>query len=146
MLSYNNRWFLKSLRFSPPGSHPIFKRIMERTSIHCMRAQISICHKQIRTTNHIVSENRRKLSALISEELFARFSQFLKSRATSVQNNINTRHEKKLKNLSNESTSAGPIIDSSKWVINLSSQPLTSDERAILNKGNRQRQLLCGNG
>ncbi len=128
-------WFPKSLRFSPPGSHPIFKRIMERTSIHCMRARISICHEQIRTTNHIVSENRRKLSTLISEELFARFSQFLKSRATSVQNNIKTRHEKKLKSLSNESTSAGPIIDSSKWVINLSSKPLTSDERAILNKG-----------
>ncbi len=72
---------------------------------------------------------------MISEELFTRFSQFLKSRATSVQNNIKTRHEKKLKNLSNESTSAGPIIDSSKWVINLSSKPLTSDERAILNKG-----------
>ena len=88
-----SRWFPKSLRFSPPGSHPIFKRIMERTSIHCMRARISICHEQIRTTNHIVSENRRKLSTLISEELFARFSQFLKSRASSVQNNIKTSGE-----------------------------------------------------
>jgi hypothetical protein len=73
--------------------------------------------------------------ALISEESFAPFLQFLKNRATSVQNNIKTRHEKKLLNLSKESTPAGHTIDSSKWVINLSKKPISSDKRAILNKG-----------
>ena len=30
----DNRWFPKSLRFKAPSNHPVFKRIMERTSIH----------------------------------------------------------------------------------------------------------------
>ena len=99
-----NHWFPKSLRFSPPGSHPVFKRIMKRTSIHCMRARISICHEQIRSTNRVINGNRRKLAVLISEDSFCRFALFLKSRAKSVQDNVSTRHEKKLQNLKNEST------------------------------------------
>ena len=30
-----NHWFPKSLRFSPPGSHPVFKRIMKRIIANC---------------------------------------------------------------------------------------------------------------
>ncbi len=58
-----NRWFPKSLRFKAPGNQQIFKRIMERTSIHCMRARISICHEQIRSTKRIITENRNKLQS-----------------------------------------------------------------------------------
>ena len=39
-----NCWLPKSLRFKAPSQHPIFKRIMERASNHCMRARITICH------------------------------------------------------------------------------------------------------
>ena len=103
-------------------------------SIHCMRARISICHQQIMSTNHIIAENRKKLAACISNDSYSRLSQFLKLRARSVQNNITTRHEKKLKNLNNECT---PDLTSlqKKWVINLSSKPLSRDEQAILEKG-----------
>ena len=129
-----HHWFPKSLRFSPPGSHPVFKRIMKRTSIHCMRARISICHEQIRSTNRIINENRRKLAVLISEDSFSRFALFLKNRAKSVQDNISTRHEKKLQNLRSESTPTTDT-DPSKWVVNLSTKPLSTHERAILNEG-----------
>ena len=65
-----NRWFPKSLRFKAPGNQQIFKRIMERTSIHCMRARISICHEQIRSTNRIITENRNKLQSCISSDSY----------------------------------------------------------------------------
>jgi hypothetical protein len=89
-----NRWFPKSLRFNPPGSHPIFRTIMERATTHCMRARISICHEQIRSTNRIIADNGRELSTLISDDSLTRFSQFLKSRTESVQNRITARHQK----------------------------------------------------
>ena len=99
-----------------------------------MRARISICHQQIRSTNYIIAENRKKLAACISNDSYSRLSQFLKLRARSVQNNITARHEKKLKNLNNECT---PDLTSlqNKWVINLSSKSLSRDEQAILAKG-----------
>ena len=50
---------------------------MERATTHCMRARISICHEQIRSTNRIIADNRRELSTLVSEDSLARFSQFL---------------------------------------------------------------------
>ncbi len=61
-----NRWFPKSLRFQAPGKQPIFKKIMERTSTHCMRARINICHEQIRATNRNIAEIRKELSSCIS--------------------------------------------------------------------------------
>ena len=42
-----NRWLSKSLRFSPPVSRPVFRTIMERATTHCMRAKISIPHKNV---------------------------------------------------------------------------------------------------
>jgi hypothetical protein len=86
------------------------------------------------STNHIIAENRKKLAACISNDSYSRLSQFLKLRARSVQNNITARHKKKLKNLNNECT---PDLTSlqKKWVINLSSKPLSRDEQAILEKG-----------
>ncbi len=108
---------------------------MERTSIHCMRARINICHEQIRSTNRIITENRNKLQSCISSDSYSQLSQFLKHRARSVQSNISTRHEKKLGNLNNECTPDRLTLDCEKWVINLSSKPLSSNKRAILMKG-----------
>jgi hypothetical protein len=48
--------------------------------------------------------------------------------------NISARHEKKLGNLNNECT-PDLRLDREKWVINLSSKPLSSNKRAILEKG-----------
>ncbi len=130
----DNRWFPKSLRFKAPGSHPIFKKIMERTSFHCMRARIAICHQQIQSTNRIINENQKKLSMLISKESYSRLTEFLKHRAKCVQNNISTRHEKKLWNLNSEHAPV-TTLESKNWVVNLSSKPLSSAEQSILEKG-----------
>jgi hypothetical protein len=100
-----------------------------------MRARISICHQQIRSTNHIIAENRKKLAACISNDSYSRLSQFLKLRSRSVQNNITARHEKKLKNLVNNECTPDLTSLQKKWVINLSSKPLSRDEQAILEKG-----------
>jgi hypothetical protein len=100
-----------------------------------MRARISICHQQIRSTNHIIAENRKKFAACISNDSYSRLSQFLKLRARSVQNNITARHEKKLKNLVNNECTPDLTSLQKKWVINLSSKPLSRDEQAILEKG-----------
>jgi hypothetical protein len=86
-----NRWFPKSLRFKAPGNHPVFKCIMECTSTHCITARITICHEQIRSTNHIIVENRKKLSTLISKDSYSRLTEFLKHRVKAVQNNISAR-------------------------------------------------------
>ena len=59
------QWIPKSLRFKPPGSHPIFKRIMERTSIkHCLRARISICHSQIQSLKKSSNQRYRRYLAI----------------------------------------------------------------------------------
>ena len=107
---------------------------MERATTHCMCARISIYHEQIRSTNCIIADNRCELSTLIPDDCLARFSQFLKSRTESVQHRITTRHQKKLQNLRQEFR-PGNATDSEKWVINLSSRPLSTDEHAILGKG-----------
>ena len=57
-----NQWIPKSLRFKPPGIHPVFKRIMERASKHCMRARISICHDRIRFLKETLDESKQQLS------------------------------------------------------------------------------------
>ena len=57
-----NQWIPKSLRCKPPGIHPVFKRIMERTSKHCMRARISICHDRIRFLKETLDESKQQLS------------------------------------------------------------------------------------
>ena len=132
--SIENRWLPKSLRFKAPGTHPIFRRIMERTSNHCMRARIHICHEQIRSTKQAISSVKQNLKQLISDELFSSLSNFLNHRARSVQETIKSRHEKKFLNFSQENGSES-TVDKAKWVINLSSKPLSRHERSILEKG-----------
>jgi hypothetical protein len=78
-------------------------------------------------------ENQKKLLTLISKDSYSRLTEFLKHRAKAVQNNISARHDKKLHNLNNECT---PVItsESKKWVVNLSSKPLSTTEQSILEK------------
>ena len=87
-------------------------------------------HEQIRSTNRIIADNRRELSTLVSEDSLARFSQFLKSRTKSVQNHITASHQKKLQNL-RQKFRPGNTTDSLTFAI----RPLSTDERAILEKG-----------
>ncbi len=130
--SIENHWLPKSLRFKPPGKHPILKRIMERTSNHCMKARIHICHEQIRSTKQDITRINENLKQRISADSFTLLSRFLNYRARAVQNNIKERHQKKFQNL-NEENPPETTVDKSKWVINLSSKPLSQHERAILN-------------
>jgi hypothetical protein len=71
---------------------------------------------------------------MISDDSYAGLSEFLKCRAASVNNNISPGHQKKLQNLNNE---LGPAqtTERKEWVINLSSKPLSTCERSILEKG-----------
>ena len=131
--SIENHWLPKSLRFKPPGSHPIFKRIMEHMSTHCMRARFHICHEQIKSTNAIISNIKQNLKTLISHQTFTSLSEFLNQCAHSVQDS-KARHQKKLSNFRTHND-APLIVDKSKWVINLSTKPLSRVERAILEKG-----------
>ena len=131
--SIENHWLPKSLRFKPPGKHPILKRIIERASNHCMKARIHICHEQIRSTKQDITRITKNLKQHISADLFTLLSRFLNHRARAVQDSIRIRHQKKFQNL-NEENALGTTLDKSKWVINLSSKPLSQHERAILNK------------
>ena len=107
---------------------------MERTSTHCMRARVHICHEQIKSTNAIISNIKQNLKTLISHETFTSLSEFLNQRARSVQDSIKARHQKKLSNL-RTNNDAPLTVDKSKWVINLSTKPLSRVERAVLEKG-----------
>ena len=129
-----NHWCPKSLRFKPPGNHPIFKRIMDRASTHCMKARVHICHEQIRSTNVAITNIKQNLKPLISHETFTSLSEFLNSRARSVQATIKSRHQNKFLNLKSEND-VPSTTDKSKWVINLSTKPLSKAERAVLEKG-----------
>ena len=140
--SIENHWLPKSLRFKPPGKHPILKRIMERTSNHCMKARIHICHEQIRSTKQDITRINENLKQRISADSFTLLSRFLNYRARAVQNNIKERHQKKFQNL-NEENPPETTVDKSKWVINLSSKPLSQHERAILNKGPKFAPTPC---
>ena len=81
----------KLLRFKPPGSHPVFQRIMDRASKHCLRARINICHDHIKTSKDNIKNTKRELSLLINEDTYSTLMSFLKSRTTSFHNNINAR-------------------------------------------------------
>ena len=63
------------------------------------------------------------------------FSQYLSTRSISVKNTINDRHTKKFTNLQSEYGNSLAAIDKSKWVVNISSKPLTNAERQILGRG-----------
>ena len=131
-----NQWIPKSLRFKPPGDHPIFKRIMERTSMHCMKARISICHNQIRNLKRALEKTKHQLSVLVTEDILSMLLQFLKKRSQSVRNGIGLRHENKLTNLRLEAGNDRPsTINRKNWVINLSQTPLSMAERSLLEKG-----------
>ena len=129
-----NCWLPKSLRFKAPGQHPIFKRIMERASKHCMNARITICHDQIKTLKLSIRETNTNLASLLQPETYQAFSQFLNTRAISVRDNINERHSKKLNNLANEYRNSNNV-DKTKWVVNISSRSLTKTEVEVLQKG-----------
>ena len=123
-------------RFRPPSNLPIFKRIMERASKHCIRARISICHNRIRSLKGALKETKHQLSGLVSEDISSTLLQFLKRRSQSVRSNIEGRHEIKLTNLSNEPHNERPAtINRKNWAINLSQKPLSSAERSLLEKG-----------
>ena len=124
----------KSLRFKPPGNHPVFQQIMDRASKHCLRARINICHNHIKTSKDNIKNIKCELSSLINEDTYSTLMSFLKSRATSFHNNINARHAKKLANL-NTRGSKKADIDKNNWVVNLSTKPLLPEERSLLEKG-----------
>ncbi len=115
---------------------------MERTSNHCMKARIHICHEQIRSTKQDITRINENLKQRISADSFTLLSRFLNYRARAVQNNIKERHQKKFQNL-NEENPPETTVDKSKWVINLSSKPLSQHERAILNKGPKFAPTPC---
>ena len=122
----DNHWIPKSLRFKPPGNHPIFKHIMERASKHCMRARIAICHNQIRTLKGALEETKHQLLDLVTEDTSSTLLQFLKRRSQSVRNSIEARHENKFTNLSIEAVDDHPTtINKRNWAINLSQKPLS---------------------
>ena len=138
-----NHWIPKSLRFKPPGNHPVFKRIMERASKHCMRARISICHDRIQTLKGTLDESKQQLSSFVTEDTSSTLLQFLKMRSQSVRNNIKARHENKLSNLRMEVENDRPnTIDMKNWVINLSQKPLTVAERSLTDYDSKMETLL----
>ena len=75
---------------------------MERASMHCMKARVSICHDQIKAKNRTIQETLKELTPLVSADNLMALKQFLKRRAQAVRNNIDARHDKKLENLHSE--------------------------------------------
>ena len=56
------------------------------------------------------------------------------NRATSFNNNTNTRHAKKLATMKSTGYQKSDI-DKNNWVVNLSTKPLLPEERSLLEKG-----------
>ena len=133
-----NQLLPKSVRFKPPGRHPVFQRIMDRASKHCLRARIAICHDHIKTSKNNIENTKRDVSSRINENTFSTLLLFLKSRATSFHNSINARHTTKLANL----RTSGSQRVGNNWVVNLSNKPLLPEERSLLEKGPKSLQRL----
>ena len=106
---------------------------MERTSKHCMKARISICHNQINTINKRIKNTSQELASRLPNNTFQSLTKFLKSRAESIRNTINARHNNKHENM--KKGHPFTTIDKNNWVINLSQKPLTDAERSLLQKG-----------
>ena len=101
-----------------------------------MKARISLCHEQINNLKKTITETKYKLRNILPNNTMVDFLRFLAERSFSVKNTINERHrKKKLKNLQSEYNNSTAATDKSKWVVNISSKPLTSAERQILEKG-----------
>jgi CO dehydrogenase/acetyl-CoA synthase beta subunit len=78
--------------------------------------------------------NRIELTSILPVDTFKNLNEFLKQRAQSVRDTINTRHAKKHSNLNNEyNKETNATMNTS--VINLSKKPLTDAERSLLEKG-----------
>ena len=107
---------------------------MNRASKHCLRARITICHEHIKTSRTAIGNTKRELCSLINEDTYATLLLFLKNRATSFNNNTNTRHAKKLATLKSTGYQKSGI-DKNNWVVNLSTKPLSPEERSLLEKG-----------
>ncbi len=131
----DHQWTPKSLRFRPPSKHPIFRRIMEKASKQCMKARITLCHEQINNLEKVIKTTICELSNILPNNTLIDFTQFLTTRSISVKKTINDRHMKKFANLQSEYDKSSTAIDKSKWVINISSKPLTNAERQILERG-----------
>ena len=71
---------------------------------------------------------------VINEDTYATLLLFLKNRATSFNNNTNTRHAKKLATMKSTGYQKSDI-DKNNWVVNLSTKPLLPEERSLLEKG-----------
>ena len=108
---------------------------MEKASKQCMKARISLCHEQINNLKKTITETKYELSNILPSNTIVDLLRFLAERSLSVKNTINERHRKKLKNLQSEYNNSTAATDKSKWVVNISSKPLTSAERQILEKG-----------
>ena len=108
---------------------------MDRASKHCLRARISICHDHIKTSKNTIENTKRELSSLVNEETYLTLLSFLKNRVSTFHNNIENRHAKKIANL--KPTRNQTNIEKNNWVVNLSSKPLSPEERSLLEKGSK---------
>ena len=97
-----------------------------------MKARITLCHEEIKKLNKTMTTTKYELSNMLPSSTLVDFSHFLTARSNSVKNTITDRHAKKSANLQSEYGNSLAATDKSKWVINISSKPLTSSERQIL--------------
>ncbi len=77
---------------------------------------------------------RIELTSILPVNTFKNLNEFLKQRAQSVRDTINTRHTKKYCNLKDEYNKETNATKNTS-VINLSKKPLTDAERSLLEKG-----------
>ena len=108
---------------------------MERASKQYMKARTTVCHEQTNNLKKTIIKTKCELRNILPNNTLEDFSHFLTEQSFSVKKTINERHMKKLGNLQLEYSNSAVGIDKSKWVVNISSKPLTSAERQILEKG-----------
>ena len=97
------------------GNQPIFKGIIERGSMRCTKAIISICHDQMKAKKQAIQEMFKELTPLISAD-------DLLKRAQAVSDNIDIGRVQKLSKY--EFNPSSHFIDNSNWVVNLSNKLL----------------------
>ncbi len=83
-----------------------------------------------------MNNTRHELAIILPTATLESLNEFLKQRALSVCDTIKGRHQKKFDNLRSDYDQT-TNVNRSKWVINLSSKPLTDAERSLLEKGSK---------
>ena len=126
-----------SLKIRPPVQCPKGYKLAKNTSLQFLKLRIEHSHKQIRKLNYEKDKQTEFQRANMEPDDLKRTEALFSDLQRKEHLRMRTAHAKKLAALEEKSNrpSTRNTIDCKKWVLNISSKPLTDTEESALQKG-----------